>query len=129
MSSLTETKDQRQAMLKRIIESHQMELTASYSGAEDIAPFIAGELACAKWAVVTRGGEDRNGFPLIYVYAEDDSLGAAVEQASRNCTDDIYSEIPIEIVNLDTGEVLVPQYERLPWVAGRTYPGGVGAAR
>lgn len=80
---------------------------ANYSGEEDLAlileeaEYLDFEEA---FAAVTAAGE----YNYVKVY---DDFGAAKRGATENLWDSIYSEGPVEIVNLDTGARFTPRVE------------------
>lgn len=66
-----------------------------------------------QYAAVTMGiGE--NGDEIYYVYPEFNAIEDAQKKASDNIMDDLYPERPIEIVDLDTGDIYEPAI-RVKW--------------
>lgn len=76
---------------------------------EDPRPYLSGEKPCGRYVCVTMHGEKPFFLP------EFDDIEAAVARAVEYVTDDIFAEIPAEIVDLDTGEVRVPDWTKLHW--------------
>lgn len=53
--------------------------------------------------------------PRHYVYADFEALEAAQLRATDDADDPIFSEIPVAVVNLDTGARWVPCWRSLQW--------------
>lgn len=52
---------------------------------------------------------------ITYAYADFDDVESAKRKALEYINDDIFSEAPIGIVDLDTGERYVPRWETVEW--------------
>jgi len=82
----------------------------SYSGGEDAGEYVRGEKPIEQFCVVTRNGE------FHYAYADDVTIEGAKEKAMMSIDDIDWSECPMLIINLDTGERIVPDWNSLQWM-------------
>lgn len=96
--------------LKELCEKHYLDPNDQNTAAEDIAPYLDGEEEINEWAAVTRNND------ITYVYPIFDNAEDAKDRATEHIIDDIYSEQPVEVVNLDTGERLSPAWYTMKWV-------------
>lgn len=106
---------ERIAAYKAVLERHDIDpKDDSYSGGEDAAEYLAGDREIERFCVVTMancGAET----VLTYAYSGCDSLENAKLAATANIDDNIYPETPLEIVDLDTGEILTPDWKSIVW--------------
>lgn len=89
------------------------------TGSEDYTLFLQeldeGESTIPRWLCINASGGDGR-----HVYAHFcDSLEGAKYAAEKNIEDDIYSEAPVAIVDLDTGKVRRPAFIKVHWTAGK----------
>ena len=66
----------------------------------------------ARFAVLKEGGESGN----FCVYADYETLADAKADACEHIEDDIFAETPVAIYDLDENTVLVPDWQKVPWV-------------
>ena len=90
--------DQRKARLEAVAERFDMDMGRAYSGPEDFAELLKEP---TQWIAVTRGGSDGE---LIYIVGAD-SKEDAEQRAGAHIQDDIYPELPVAVVDLDTGDM------------------------
>lgn len=128
MSSIDETFAARCRALLALSKRHDIDLDAPYSGAEDLGLMLDGDpdYPVERYALVTSSGGDEGGYRYIYC---EPTLDAAKLHAFDNIDDDIYAELPIEIVDLDGGFQddgveystpkfkisFKPEFRRTPW--------------
>lgn len=108
----------RQEAYRKVCERFYIEIGNYYStSGEDTAAYftVMGEnedgepVQClpeqpvCKYAVITSHDD------YFYVYADDNTLADAKEHAQRHIDDDIFTEQPVRIINLDTGKEYVPE--------------------
>lgn len=98
----------RQEALRKLCERYYLEIKPNgpwhTSAEEDIAEYFTvppvARLTKTPWVAVTMGHASES---IWYLYPRT-SFEHAREQAERHTLDDIYSEAPVAIHNLDTGE-------------------------
>lgn len=80
------------------------------SAQEDIAEYFnEHKLEIARYAVVTRHDD------VFYVKPCAYDLTDAYQRAMENINDSIFYEVPVEVVNLDTGQRWTPSWDSLTW--------------
>lgn len=76
---------------------------------EDPRPYLSGAEPCGRYVCVTMHGEKPFFLPKF------DDIERAVARAVEYVTDDMFVELPAAVVDLDTGEVRVPDWSKLHW--------------
>lgn len=89
------------------------------AGSEDFTLFLQdvteGSESIPRWLCITaRGGDGEHVFAHFCA-----SLEGAKLAAEKNIDDDIYSESPVAIVDLDTGRTRRPAFIKVHWTAGK----------
>lgn len=80
----------------------------SYSGGEDAGLHLSGESPIERFCVVTRHES------FVYAKAIWPDLESAQAAAVEYIADDTFFEVPVAIIDLDTGERFAPVME-IPW--------------
>lgn len=111
---MTDVQTKRRDAFARLLAAYGLGPTDYDEGEEeDPRPYLDGELSVLPWALVTVNytshGEAKYFFLLF------DAIGEAMERGVRFAQDDIFEELPVEVVNLDTGASFEPDYDALPW--------------
>ncbi len=106
----------RKDALRTLAESHGMDPhDRSNSGNEDLGEYLDVEnyepYDIREWCAVTISGEGE----FHYAYPDYDTAEDAQARCLEYVTDDIFSEAPVAVVNLDTGETRVPDWSSLAW--------------
>lgn len=111
----------RLATLTAVLERHWIEATPTSSPAgADAAAYLAGTVQCRQFALVSLGPEASPAYK--YVDADFDTLLAAMKAASEHIAEAQHAAVPIEIVNLDTGERWLPEFDQLAWAIAPKEP-------
>lgn len=84
----------------------------STAAGEDAGLILSGDEPCERYCVVTRNSD------ITYAYADDKTTEDARSHAIRNVDDSIFAEIPVAIIDLQTGEEMRPDWTSLPWLSG-----------
>lgn len=103
------TQDARRTALRGLCDKHGLSPNDKTTAGEDIAPYLANEISIARFAAVTRNGE------IFYVIPDFATFAAAQGRAFEYVNDDIFAEWPVEVVDLDTGDTLVPDFAMVRW--------------
>lgn len=101
------------------------ELMAEYGMAEDDydddddaeenpRPYIRGEQPLEAWVCVTVNYSSRGG-ATHYFLPKFEEAEAAIARAEEYAQDDLFEELPVAVVNLDTGFTLYPVLRNLNW--------------
>lgn len=81
--------------------------SALYFSAIVDGEMIEPEQEVKRYCAVTIG-QGSSGDDIYYAYADFDTLEGAQAKAARNIADDIFSELPMQIIDLDTDESYTP---------------------
>lgn len=68
-----------------------------------------------RWALVLVAPDERRGAPEMSVRVPAGSLEEVLALAREGLGDVLYPQMPVEIIDLDSGMSLRPQWERLSW--------------
>lgn len=97
--------------LQKLMAKHDIVMPASghqhpTSATEDLEPYVTGvESIDGPWCAITTG---RDGQAFTYLHPGFESADGAAAKATEHLRSDIYPEWPEAIVNLDTGEWILP---------------------
>lgn len=114
MKTETEIKADRLKAYRAVLEEFSIDpAEGTHTGAEDAAERIegheSGEEPLNRYCVVKFSGD------LSYSYPNYDNLEEAKAFATEDTADTLFAESPVAIIDLDTGERIVPQWESLQW--------------
>jgi hypothetical protein len=84
-------------------------------GEEDPRPYLNGTDALSRFVCVTVNYSSQ-GFARHYFLPVFHDIEHAVARATEHAADDIFEELPVAVVDLDTGETVKPQWNALPWL-------------
>lgn len=103
----------REAFAKLIAAHQQSPSDYDEDVEEDPRPYLSGAVELDPWIVVTANYSSHGERKVFFLPepSRTDAYLRAVEYAQ----DDIFEELPVEVVNLDTGEVWVPRWSSLQW--------------
>jgi hypothetical protein len=115
----------REERLRAVCQSHDVEITEdasawTYSGQEDVAAYFYGDpddyfgdskKPIQTWAAVTVSPNE----DFVYIKADYETLEEACRAATEYVDDDIFSEVPLFVINLDTGEEHIPVWRSVQW--------------
>lgn len=76
---------------------------------EDPRPYLSGEEECRRFCCITI--HEGKVFFLPTFETREEAQGRAVEYAQ----DDVFPELPVGVLDLDTGDTFYPQWDSLPW--------------
>jgi hypothetical protein len=80
---------------------------------EDPRPYLSGELTLDRYVVVTVNytshGQGK------YFFLSEPELRGAQDRAVLFAQDDLFEELPVAVVDLDTDREYVPSWFNLPW--------------
>lgn len=113
MSALDTQTKRREAFAKLIEQYGQRPDDYDEGEEEDPRPYLSGELSLDPWIVVTANYSSHGERKVFFL--PEFSRHAAQQRAVYYADDDIFEELPVEVVNLDTGEVWVPRWGSLQW--------------
>lgn len=106
--------EKRQEAFAKLIDSYGQRPTDYDEGEEeDPRPYLSGELSLDPWIVVTVNYSS-HGEPK-YFFLPEATRPDAQARAVHFAADDIFEEIPVAVVNLDTAEVWEPRWSSLQW--------------
>lgn len=101
---------------EQLCEDEGLDYTrVTYSGAEDALEYINGEKPVGRWVLITRASEN-SGF--VYAYHEE-TYQDVIERAGQYIGDSVFEELPVLVMNMDTGDYLWAEFE-VRWVAADT---------
>jgi hypothetical protein len=109
------TQERRREALRKLCDEYGLTIGGTSTSAdEDIAAYFPSDTnpdpdEIDRWCAVTCNDN------INYLYRYFDSKREAQLKALENVTDGIYPEIPVCIVNIDTGKSFEPNWERLTW--------------
>lgn len=110
-NTLMDTQKNRLKNLHNLITNYEIVWKDFPIGSEeDLRPFINKKVEVARWCAVTAHVEIRYAYP-IYV-----SFALACNRAVFHANDAIYSEIPIEVFDLDRNKSFYPHWASLLFV-------------
>ena len=75
---------------------------------EDPRPYLSGDVPCGRFVCVTKNWSSHGEEKLFYLPIFDD-LQEATNRAEEYCDDDIFEELPVKIVDLDSSRVYFPE--------------------
>lgn len=83
---------------------------------EDPRPFVDGRVPCERYVVVTANPVPGNGESKTFFLPIYDTLEAAKARAIEFAQDDVFAEIPVAIVDLESDARFLPNWTQMPWV-------------
>jgi hypothetical protein len=111
----TETKLSRADRLKALLEEYQQNPTDYDEGEEeDPRPYLSGEEECEEWCCVTVNYTSHGNAKYFFLPTFGNRHGAE-HRAIEFVEDDLFEELPVAVVNLDTGTSYKPTWESLTW--------------
>lgn len=93
----------------KVCKRFELDPNEETCAAEDYHGVIAGDEPLTRFVHITQSGS------IVYVEPSFDDLHDAFERALENITDNLHSEAPLAVVDLDTGNTYRPQWGALSW--------------
>lgn len=113
------TADRRLVAFKELMDRHYQTPDDYDTGAEeDPRPYFAREAALGRYVCVTANPVPGNSDGKTFFLPRFDDLADAQARAIEFADDDVFAEMPVEIVDLDTGRRWHPSWSSLRWRAG-----------
>lgn len=110
MTKAERKQEQRRDRLAALLAEYQQVATDYDAGEEeDPRPYLSGETPCGRFVCVT-DHESKIFFLPTFATAE-----IAMARAVEYVHDDIWPELPVAVVDLDTGRRYYPDFGALPW--------------
>ncbi len=92
----------RLSALTKLAESHEIDRRDQNSSGEDLAGYLDHPDTIRRWVAVTRSSETG----IIYLQADFADSDEAKRYAEENIEDGVFEELPVEVVDLDSGTVI-----------------------
>lgn len=89
----------RSAALKALAQAHEIHRSDRNSSGEDYGAYLDDPKSICRWTAVTRSPETG----ITYLAADFPDALSAEQYAASHIDDDLYEELPVEVVDLDTG--------------------------
>jgi hypothetical protein len=88
--------------LAKLAKQHEVDRRDQNSSGEDLAGYLDHPETICRWVAVTRSPETG----IIYLQADFATSEDATRYAEENMEDGVYDELPVEVVNLDSGKAV-----------------------
>lgn len=94
------TNPNRTTALAKLAQVHEIDRADQNTAGEDLAAYLDDPGSIHNWVAVTRSPQTG----VTYLKADFPDAAAAKGYAASNVDDDLFEELPVEVVNLDSGE-------------------------
>jgi hypothetical protein len=111
MCSSADRSRARAETLRKLADDHALSPNARATAGEDLGKALARPELLRPWCAVTYSPADE----ATYLYPHHDTVAAAREFAEALFADPSFAELPLEVVNLDSGARLVARLGVLGW--------------
>ena len=101
--------------LRKLADDHALSPNARTTAGEDLSADLAAPERLGAWCAVTYSPAHET----TYLYPHCDTAAAARERAERFLDDPTFAELPVEVVNLDSGERELGRLGVLAWDSPR----------
>jgi hypothetical protein len=115
MDNNTDRSKARADTLRKLADDHALSPNARTTAGEDLAKALAHPQRLRPWCAVTYSPADET----AYLYPHHDTVAAAQEFAEALFADPSLAELPLEVVNLDSGERRLARLGVLAWDSPR----------
>lgn len=113
--------DKRIRKLTLILECHWINPAEDSPNVDEISEYLDGRSLCGTYAIVSVAPQ-LNGRPCLYINADHHSFTAATDAALSRIAAADWIEVPMEIINLDTGDRWIPDFSQTPWTFANNPP-------
>lgn len=94
--------DSRLNALAKLAQQHAVDRRDQNTSGEDLAGYLDHPETICRWAAVTRSPETG----IVYLQADFATSEQAKRYAEENMEDGVYDELPVEVVDLDSGTAI-----------------------
>jgi hypothetical protein len=92
--------ESRSRALRKLAQAHEIHRGDRNSSGEDYGAYLDNPDSICEWVAVTRSPEAG----ITYLRADFPDRLSAKRYAARHIGDDLFEELPVEVVNLDSGQ-------------------------
>jgi hypothetical protein len=115
METSTERSRVRAETLRKLADDHALSPNARTTAGEDLCKALAQPEWLGPWCAVTFSPADET----VYLYPHHDTVAGAREFAEALLADPSFAELPLEVVNLESGDRQIARIGVLGWDSPR----------